>query len=106
MLIGVSQELSDACKEKLNPIPVMRVGHLAAAAERIVLTRPLLAVIAEEGTGAAIVAQTQAFRELAAGVGCEVVMLAELGADHEVPANLEARAIAASRKRSGEFQAV
>lgn len=104
-MVGVPVELSDACKDALVPIPVMRVVHLAAAAERIVLTRPLLAVIAED-MGAQQLQQLPGFLELAAGVGCEVLMLAELGDTSAVPANLELRAVAASRRRSGEFAAV
>lgn len=102
MMVGVVPELSEACKHKMVPIPVMRVGHLAAAAERIVVTRPLIAVVAESVPMSSIAT----FRELAAGVGCEVVMLVELGTEAQVPDNLEARVIAASRKRSGEFKAI
>jgi hypothetical protein len=47
MFIGSDADLADECA-KANPVvPVLRVGHAAAAVERMVVTRPLVVIVDE-----------------------------------------------------------
>ena len=103
MLVGVDDTLTEALKTRMAPIPVIRVGHLAAASERILLTRPLVVVVSDLGAGRD---DMDAFRELARGCGTEIVRLGDLPPDEDVPAYVEQLVIAFSRKRSGQFIAV
>jgi hypothetical protein len=101
MLVGVSEETAAACSEQLNPIPVLRVGHVAATAERVAVTRPLVVVVGEAADG-----DVGHLADLGRGAGCEIIHLADLGATNEVPRKLEQIAVACARRRSGQFVAV
>ncbi len=40
MAVGLEDSLADACAGHLSPVPLMRVGHVVAACERMLVTRP------------------------------------------------------------------
>lgn len=101
MLVGVPEDLAAQCSEQLNPIPVMRVGHPAAAAQRVAVTRPLVMLVGE-----ASAEEVEHLVDLGRGAGCEIVHVAELGAIAELPRRLEQIAVSCARRRSGQFVAV
>jgi len=45
MTVGVDEDVADACEEAVEPLPVVRVAHLAAATERVLTLRPVLVVV-------------------------------------------------------------
>jgi hypothetical protein len=47
MLVGSDAELLDVCAQAVPGVPVLRVGHAAAAVERMLVMRPLVVVVAE-----------------------------------------------------------
>ena len=47
MFVGSSADLADECARANPAVPVIRVGHAAAAVERMVVTRPLVVVLDE-----------------------------------------------------------
>jgi hypothetical protein len=47
MFIGSSAELADECARANPVVPVIRVGHAAAALERMLVTRPLVVILDE-----------------------------------------------------------
>ena len=102
MVVGLSDDLADAIADQMSPIPLVRVSHLAAASERILLTRPLV-VVGELG---AAKDDLEPFRELARACGSEVARLEDIGPIPEVPRYVEQLVITFSRRRSGQFVAV
>jgi hypothetical protein len=103
MVVGLSDDLADAIADQMDPIPVIRVGHLAAASERILTTRPLVVVVGELG---AAKDDLDPFRELARACGTEVARLEDIGPIPDVPRHVEQLVITFSRRRSGQFVAV
>jgi len=47
MFVGSSADLADEAARANPVVPVIRVGHAAAAVERMVVTRPLVVVLDE-----------------------------------------------------------
>jgi hypothetical protein len=47
MLVGLDAELAAECERVLPSVLVLRVGHGAAAVERMLVTRPLVVVLGE-----------------------------------------------------------
>jgi hypothetical protein len=45
MSVGLAESLADACAEHIEPIPLMRVAHVVAACERMVVTRPQIVIV-------------------------------------------------------------
>jgi hypothetical protein len=48
MLVGVAPELADDCARAFPAVRALRVGHSAAAVERMLVTRPLVVVLGDE----------------------------------------------------------
>jgi hypothetical protein len=102
MFIGVATEFVDRCRTALAPMPVIRAAHAVAAAERAVVTRPVLIVLGPD----------QAERDMAhladvaRAVGAEIVQQADLGDLERAPAKVEQLAATCARRRSGQFVAV
>ncbi len=101
MLVGVPEELAARCSEQLVPIPVLRVGHAAAAAERVAVTRPLVMLVGEADAD-----DVEHLADLGRAAGCELVRVRELGSLDDVPKRLENIAVSCARRRSGQFVAV
>jgi hypothetical protein len=72
MAVGLPEALADAVALHLAPVPVMRVAHVHAACERMVVTRPQVIVVVGG------VLNVEVLLERAQDVGAEV---AELTAD-------------------------
>jgi hypothetical protein len=47
MLVGVDGDLADECSRAFPEFLVLRVGHAAAAVERMLVTRPLVVVLGD-----------------------------------------------------------
>jgi uncharacterized membrane protein len=47
MFVGASADLADECARANPVVPVIRVGHAAAAVERMLVTRPLVVILDE-----------------------------------------------------------
>jgi len=45
MSVGLAETLANTCAAHLDPIPLMRVGHVVAACERMLVTRPLVIIV-------------------------------------------------------------
>ena len=69
MAIGLSEALADACTQHLAPLPVMRVAHVVAACERMVVTRPQVIVVMANAD------KLEMLRERAQDVGVELAEL-------------------------------
>ncbi len=56
MLVGLEADLAEECTRAFPELLVLRVGHSAAAVERMLVTRPLVVVlgVAIEGTDGAV----------------------------------------------------
>ncbi|HEX4446438.1 MAG TPA: hypothetical protein VH044_06875 [Polyangiaceae bacterium] len=48
MLVGVAGDVADGCARAFPALLVLRVGHTAAAVERMMVTRPLVVVLGAE----------------------------------------------------------
>jgi hypothetical protein len=48
MLVGLASELADECARAFPALLVLRVGHSAAAVERMMVTRPLVVLLGTE----------------------------------------------------------
>ena len=81
MLVGMHGSLVEAIRARMTPIPVIHVAHLAAAGERILVTRPIVVVVAHLGLSD----ELDHFRELSRGCGSALFQLSELGAPEDVP---------------------
>jgi hypothetical protein len=59
MLVGLAAETADECARAFPGLLVLKVGHSAAAVERMTVTRPLVVVVGHEvpGPDADLVAQ-------------------------------------------------
>jgi hypothetical protein len=102
MFIGVETELVERCRSVLAPMPVIRAAHAVAAAERAVVTRPVLIVV---GPGQHERDLTH-LADVARAVGAEVVQQADLGDLTFAPNKVEQLAATCARRRSGQFVAV
>ena len=96
MLVGVDGLLAEAIRAELSPIPVICVGHLAAASERILLTRPLVVVVACSGVSP----ELDHFRELTRACGTALIPLGELGPQAVVARRVERLLMAMVQLRS------
>jgi hypothetical protein len=45
MSVGLAETVADTCAHYLDPVPLMRVGHVVAACERMVVTRPQVIIV-------------------------------------------------------------
>jgi hypothetical protein len=69
MSVGLAEALADACAEYLRPVPLMRVGHVVAACERMVVTRPQIIVVMADAE------KIEMLRERAEDVRAEIAEL-------------------------------
>ncbi len=69
MAVGLPDALAEASALHLAPLPVMRVAHVVAACERMVVTRPQVIVVM------ATAPQVDVLRERAVDVGAELAEL-------------------------------
>jgi hypothetical protein len=71
LLVGIDPEIAAACERFVDPYPVLRVGHAAAAVERICVVHPKVVVIPSSLREQ----EAREVREVAAIVGAEVITL-------------------------------
>ncbi len=82
MAVGLPDALAEAATLHLAPLPVMRVAHVAAACERMVVTRPQVIVVMANAL------QVEVLRERAQDVGAEIAELSPEMNDLQVKAAL------------------
>jgi len=70
MTVALPDALAEASSAHLAPLPVMRVAHVAAACERMVVTRPQVIVVMTTAQ------QIETLRERATDIGAELAELA------------------------------
>jgi hypothetical protein len=97
MFVGSDAHLADACAKAMPALAILRVGHAAAAIERMIVTRPL-AVVVDAGVSAADLARIS---ECARDVQAEVVR-ASGAAGEDLTEAIRAAVIAAERSRSDD----
>jgi hypothetical protein len=68
MLVGLDTELAAACEHAFPSLLVLRVGHGAAAVERMLVTRPLVVVVGENLARSEVALVTECARDIQAEV--------------------------------------
>jgi hypothetical protein len=78
LLVGLDAGVADACERFVNPYPVLRVAHAAAAVARICIIHPKVVVITSDLREV----EARDVREAAAILGADVIIAhADRGAD-------------------------
>ena len=78
LLVGLSAATAEACERFVDPYPVLRVAHAAAAVARICVVQPSVVVISSELREE----EARAVREAAAILGADVIIaFPDRGAD-------------------------
>jgi hypothetical protein len=80
MAVGLPDALAEASSAHLAPLPVMRVAHVAAACERMVVTRPQVII------ALSTVDKLDVLRERATDIGAELAELSPGMSDLQVKA--------------------
>ena len=70
LLVGLDAEMANACERFVDPYPVLRVAHAAAAVARICVVHPKVVVI----TSALREEEAREVREAAAILGADVII--------------------------------
>jgi hypothetical protein len=70
LLVGLAAETADACERFVDPYPVLRVAHAAAAVARICVVHPKVVVITSELREE----EAREVREVAAILGADVII--------------------------------
>ena len=95
MLLGLAEREADLCSHIVYPLAVMRVGHVTAAVERMLVTRPQLIVHTMNLRDTEIAL----LRERAQDVGAQLVGIVEGIAEADL-APLLLTAMRAERERA------
>jgi hypothetical protein len=70
LLVGLDATMADACERFVDPYPVLRVAHAAAAVARICVVHPKVVVITSELREE----EAREVREAAAILGADVII--------------------------------
>jgi len=73
MLVAVPAEHVDECVTLLAPLRALKVGHVRAACERMLTTRPLVVVVG----GSPLEEEMDTLREIADSISSQIVILSD-----------------------------
>jgi hypothetical protein len=99
MLVGIDEHRATWCADAVSPMLVIRVAHVQAGIERMLVTRPLVVAV----RGGLAPGEVQPIREAAHDIGAEVVEVAEFMGESAVVALMKdalARAEEARKTRA------
>jgi hypothetical protein len=93
MFVGLEGDVADECAKAFPGMLILRVGHAAAAVERMLVTRPLVVVVGEIASS-----ETYLVEENARDIQAEVVHASRVPR-RELPGTLRASMLQAERNR-------